>query len=62
MKKANIAQSVHTRLLELARGENQEFNHLRLCSAMERFLVRFSMSKHKTTFTVRATPSNPVCG
>lgn len=49
----NIAASVHARLLQQARKDQRPFNELLQYLAMERFLYRWSKSKHVSSFVLK---------
>lgn len=50
---ANVAASVHARLLNRARTEGRPFNELLQYFAMERFLYRLSRSEHADRFVLK---------
>ena len=50
---ANIAHSVHQRLLNLARKTGQDFNRLLVRYSLERLLYRLSQSKHADRFILK---------
>ena len=49
----DLAKSVHTRLLTLAKQTGRPFNEVLQLYAMERFLYRLSRSKHSTSFVLK---------
>lgn len=49
----DLARSVHTRLLTLAKQTGRPFNEVLQLYAMERFLYRLSRSKHSTNFVLK---------
>ena len=49
----DISVSVHQRLLNIAREKNRPFGELLQYYAMERFLYRLSVSKHKSKFILK---------
>lgn len=49
----DLAKSVHTRLLTLAKQTGRPFNEVLQLYAMERFLYRLSRSKHSRTFVLK---------
>ena len=55
MKKpiVNIEQSIHQKLLNLAKSTGQTFEHVLKRYAMERFLYRLSVSSHVSDFVLK---------
>lgn len=53
MNKANLAASVRSRLLNVAREKNQDFNLVLTRYAIERLLYRISISKHADQFLLK---------
>jgi hypothetical protein len=51
--KANIATSVHARLLNIAQETRQPFSELLQYYAIERFLYRLSQSPYQTQFILK---------
>lgn len=49
----DLAKSVHTRLLSLAKQTGRPFNEVLQLYAMERFLYRLSRSRHSTSFMLK---------
>lgn len=49
----NMSASVRARLLNLARSTNRNFQELTMRYAVERFLVRLALSKHKDQFILK---------
>jgi hypothetical protein len=49
----DLAKSVHTRLLTLAKQTGRPFNEVLQLYAMERFLYRLSRSNHSTSFVLK---------
>lgn len=49
----NMSASVRARLLNLARSTNRDFQELTTRYAVERFLVRLALSKHKDRFILK---------
>jgi hypothetical protein len=49
----DLAKSVHTRLLTLAKRTGRPFNEVLQLYAMERFLYRLSRSKHSANFVLK---------
>src|ERR1700730_17222445 len=50
---SNIFDSLHQRLLNLARETNRPFNELLQYFAIERFLFRFSRTAHASEFVLK---------
>lgn len=53
MKVRNIAASVRTKLLNKARAQQQDFNHILTRYALERLLYRLSISVHADKFLLK---------
>lgn len=49
----NVAASVHQRILNFAREHKEDFNLTLTKYALERLLLRLSVSKHKDLFTLK---------
>jgi len=50
---SNVAHSVRTRLLTIAKAEGEEFNYVLIRYALERFLERLSRSSHRDAFILK---------